>query len=109
MADNTEDINKIYVGDVGLAIVLMLAKPGESIDITGATDTKMLVKKPDGTVVEWDADILTVAGETKYLRHFTVAGDLDQKGRYRIQAYLSISGWTGRGETATFKVYDAFK
>jgi len=55
------------------------------------------------------ADILTVAGETKYLRHFTVAGDLDQKGRYRIQAYLSISGWTGRGETATFKVYDAFK
>ena len=104
-----EDENKIYVGDVGLAIVLNLAKEGEVMDITGATGTKMLVKKPDGTTVEWDADVLTVSGETKYLRHYTVAGDLDQKGRYRIQAYLTISGWTGRGETNTFRVYDAFR
>lgn len=99
-----EDLNKIYLGDIGLAIVLDVGE-----DITGATGAKMIVKKPDGTIVEWDAEVHTVSDETRYVRYYTQAGDLDQKGRYRVQAYLTLSGWTGRGETATFRVYDVFK
>lgn len=102
MADTDE--NKIYVGDTGLAIVLDCGE-----DITGATDTVMYVKKPDGTFVTWTAEVLTVSGETRYLRYYTQAGDLDTKGRWRIQAGLTVSGWTGRGETTTFRVYDVFK
>jgi hypothetical protein len=109
MDNNTEDLNKVYIGDVGLAIILNLAPDGEDLDITGAQNTKMFVKRPDGTTTEWAAEVHTISGETKYLRYFTQAGDLSQKGRWRVQAGLTLSGWTGRGETGIFRVYDIFK
>lgn len=109
MDNNTEDLNKVYVGDVGLAIILKLARDDEDLDITGATNAKIHVKKPDGTLVDWTAEIHTISGETKYLRYFTQSGDLNQKGRWRVQAGLTLSGWTGRGETGIFRVYDIFK
>ena len=109
MDNNTEDLNKVYIGDVGLAIILKLAKDDEDLDITGATNAKMFIKRPDGTTTEWTAEVHTISGETKYLRYFTQAGDLSQKGRWRIQAGLTLSGWTGRGETGIFRVYDLFK
>jgi len=110
MADDKREPGKIYENDIGTAIILRLSPDDRPpINITGASNTKMLVLKPNRTRAEWVAEILTVNGATKYLRHFTVDGDLVPHGRFRIMAYLSVAGWTGPGETGSFKVWPYFK
>ena len=96
--------NKIYVGDIGLAL---LADCG--VNVTGADDITFEVTKPDGDVVEWDAEVTSVAGVPNFLVHYTELDDLDQAGTYKVQPKFRLSAWAGKGETAKFKVYDDFK
>ena len=95
---------KIYVGDVGTAI---LADCG--VAVTGAEDIIFEVTKPDGAAAEWAAEVTSVTGVPNFLVHYTVAGDLDQPGTYRVQPHFRVGSWTGKGETAKLKVYDGFK
>ena len=90
---------KYYVGDVGTEIVVDTCS-----DITAATKTDLLVEKPDGTLVTWSGDVY----EGTKIRYVVQAGDFDQTGEYTLQANIAISGWTGRGNTTTFKVTSAF-
>ena len=73
-------------------------------DITAATGTFLDIKKPDGTTSQKVASIV----DTNYLQYTTVAGDIDQAGVYRIQAVLTLGGWSGLGETAELMVYDIY-
>ena len=92
-------MGKIYKDDVGTMIYVNCGQ-----DITGATATKLKVKKPSGTEVEWTA---TVDGTTQ-LRYITGSGDIDESGAYLVQSNMTLSGWTGLGETATFTVYEPY-
>lgn len=95
---------KFYIGDVGTGIIVNVG-----VDIAAAVDTKLLVKKPDHSQVEWTpAAIHTIDAETKYLKYITAAGDLDQVGTYKLQAALTLGAWTGCGETANFQVTPKF-
>jgi hypothetical protein len=97
-------MNKYYVGDVGTEVVLDCG-----CDIAAATSPKIYVKKPDGTIVTWTAVVHTLASLTQYLRYYTVTGDLNQAGKYLLQAGLTMTGWTGRGETADFDVFAVYE
>lgn len=88
-----------YVGDIGTQIVVNCG-----VDISSATNTKLKVKKPDETIVEW---VATISG-TNNLTYTTISGDLDQSGEYKLQALLTQDGWTGHGDVATFDIYDLF-
>jgi len=90
---------KIYLGDVGTEILVDLIE-----DISMATEHIFLVKKPDFQIVEWPAIIY----ESKFLKYVCQVGDLDQKGKYRIQPKISVTGWSGKGETVSFIVHDRF-
>lgn len=92
--------DKHYSGEIGTEILLDTGS-----DLTGASDTKIKCKKPDGTTVEWVATIK----ETTKLSYITAAGDFNQTGRYRVQASLTLAGWSGLGETASFKVLETFE
>ena len=92
--------NKYYVGDTGTEIVL-----DTKVDLTGGTDAKIKVKKPDGNAVEWDASIK----DTTRLSHVAAADDLDQAGTYLLQASITLGYWKGRGETAYLRVYEQFE
>jgi len=92
--------NKHYIGEIGTDIIVDCGQ-----DITGATNTELVVKKPDGSIVTWTATIYN----TNYLKYTTVSGDFDQAGTYRLQASLTLSGWTGYGETSEFIIYDRYK
>jgi len=97
-------MSKYYVGDVGTEIILDCG-----MDITGATGIHIHVRKPDGSVEAWDAAVWTIDGAPNYVKYTTQAGDFDVAGEYRVQAGLTLSGWTGRGETATFDVGEVFE
>ena len=92
--------DKVYVGDIGTDIIVDCGE-----DISTATKTKISVKKPDGSKVLWSASIYN----TNYLKYTTVANDLNQSGKYKVQASLTLGAWSGLGETACFTVYSLFE
>lgn len=86
-----------FKGDIGLEIIVET-----DFDLTGATVTDLKIKKPNGTIVTWDADIYD---ETK-LRYVTEDGDLDQYGIYEGMARVAVGTWSGSGDIFEFKVRD---
>ncbi len=75
------------------------------LDLTSATDKKLLIRKPRGAFVEWTN--VTIDGT--YITHVTEAGDLDQTGEYRIVAHVEFVGGVQRmGSTARLTVEDVF-
>jgi hypothetical protein len=90
---------KIYVGNVGGVILL-----DTKTDISAATGILIKVKKPDNTEVDWSA----TAYNTTFVKYTTIADDLNMPGDYKVQAYFTLSGWTGRGETSKFEVHSHF-
>lgn len=96
--------DKIYVGDTGTAIIVDCGS-----GLEGATVAVLSVRKPDGFEVSWPATVIAIDGATRFLRYVTHPGDLDQPGSYKVQAHVALPGWTGRGGTFKFKVYQHFK
>ncbi len=91
--------DKYYVGDTGTDIIVDCGTA-----ITGATNTKLKVKKSDGTEVEWTA----VIDGTDHLKYTTLVDDFSVPGTYFLQASLTLGGWSGLGETAQYIVYDPY-
>ena len=92
--------NKIYIGDVGLEIIIDM-----QADISAATTHDMKVYK-NGEEVTWAASIYNI----NYLRYVTATDDLDVAGTYYVQGYLVFPlGWSGRGETVNFTVHKKWK
>lgn len=90
--------NKIYVGDIGTVIELDCVS-----DISTATVTKIRYQKPDRKVGEWPA----VRSGNK-ISFTTVSGSLDQAGTWRLQAYVEMPNWRGRGETVDMVIHSLF-
>ena len=88
-------MSKVFAGDIGTVILL-----NTGTSLAGATVTKMRVRKPDGTIVEWQATVQ----DTTYLKFVTVAGTLDTAGRWQVQAQVTLPAWSGYGEVAYFNV-----
>ena len=99
---NTE--NKIYVGAIGLAVICDIG-----VDMSLATDIYFQVRKPDGTEVTWPAAPHAIDGDQSYLKYDTRKGDLDQRGRYKIQPRMTLVNWTGHGETSEFRVEGRYR
>ena len=89
-----------YVGDVGTAIIVDVCS-----DITAATVAALDVTKPDGTQVRWVGSVY----ETTKIIYYVKSSDFDQAGEYRLQSYIEIPGWSGHGNTTTFKVTELFQ
>lgn len=93
--------DKRYVDEIGTEVIVDCGR-----NITSAELLEIKVKKPDGTLATWTAEVYT-ANKTK-IRYVTVAGDFDQSGQYEVQSHVKMSGWDGLGATAQFEVYDKF-
>jgi hypothetical protein len=94
-------MGKQYVGSTGVQVILDCQGCNDApIDLTTASSLAINVRKPDGSKVVWPA---TLYG-TDSIAYITVAGDFNMAGQYRMQAAVSIGGFTGLGETAIFTV-----
>jgi len=92
--------NKHYVGEVGTELFLDTQQ-----DLDSAAEVKMLVKKPDGTRHEWDAEIYPIDSVNVYLRHVVEEGDFDQSGIFEFQSWARFASWEGKGKTAPLMIY----
>jgi len=93
-------VQKIYVGSYGVKLIVET-----QADLTNVTQASLVVKKPDGTEVEW---VGTING-TK-IEYITKQGDLDIAGKYRIQAKAVFSdGSVVYGQTDILPIYELFE
>ena len=92
--------DKIYVGTVGVQVRITMDE-----DVSNATITKFVVRKPESGEVEWAA---VLEGST-ILTYTTVSGDLDEAGIYFLHPNLEIGDWTGYGTPINFKIYDKWR
>lgn len=97
---------KHYVADTPLIKVDCLGTGSDLITISGATNTKILYSKPDGTSGEWVATIL----DNRYLT-YQVSGvsELDIAGDWKFQAYVELGTFKGKGETEQIRIYASFR
>ena len=88
-------MTQLFVGDTGTQIILDCV-----VDISTATLMNIVAKKPNGVTVTWTA---TLNGTTA-VQYITQATDIDTPGMWRMQAYVEMPGWNGRGAVATINV-----
>ena len=96
---NCDGSSKFYIGDIGTEIIVDVCS-----DITTANVTDLMVEKPDGTQVTWSGAVF----ETTKIKYVVASGDFDQVGIYTVQSRVVISGWSGYGDTVSFKVSSLF-
>ncbi len=78
----------------------------EPIDISEATDMKVVFLPPSGVAVEKDLSFFT-DGEDGIASYESEAGLLVEDGIWRAQARLTINGGTHRAPTVSFTVKPA--
>lgn len=87
----------IYKNTVGLRIRIDVGIPDNEISLA-----KIYLKKPDGSVVEKNAQ--KEVGST-IIYYETQEGDLNLEGRYSVQPYIeTTTGFKGRGAVNYFDV-----
>lgn len=84
----------IIKDDVGTILELTIKDQDNAIvNISGATILKIKLRKPSGSLLDKTA-VLSTNGTDGKLRYTTIAGDLDQSGEWRMQAYIEIGATT---------------
>ena len=91
-------MSTVFVGDVGTKLEVNIGIPADDV-----TTAKLIVKKPNGDVVEWEA---TPVSGSENIEYIVKEGDLDVEGTYRIQAYVETANWKGYGTIAYLGVED---
>lgn len=91
---------KVYVGDIGTKITVDVKE-----DVSSATTLELIFRKPDLSEITRTA---TLESDTK-ISYTTISGDLDQFGRWRIQAHIVAPTFDVLGETDIFDVHEKFE
>ncbi len=86
----------VFAGDIGTKIILDC-----KTDVTLSSVRQIVVRKPvSGARVVLDADL----EGSDSIQYTTVAGDLDEVGNWRLQAYIEMPNWQGSGEVVVMAV-----
>lgn len=93
-------MDKIYVNDIG---TILRINCGENI--SSASGLTIHIKKPNGVVMTKSASLFG----SNAIQYTTVAGDLDIPGTYYANPAMTLGGWTGRGSTVSWRVYEEFE
>lgn len=92
-----------HYGDIGTAIIITVTANDVVYDISGATVKKILLKKPDGTVLTKDAVFVTDGKDGK-IQYVTITGDLNAIGKWKVQAHLTFASGDWHSSIDDFQV-----
>ena len=98
--------NEIHVDDKNTRFIITISDSDcVAINISAYTTLNIIFTKPDGTIVTKTALFVT-DGTDGQIYYATVAGDLDQSGVWKIQAYVGSGSSTAfSSNIKIFKVY----
>lgn len=95
--------SEIHEGDIGTKLLITVIDDGNIVDISTATSLSIFIKKPDATLLS-KSGILETDGTDGKMHYFTIAGDLDIAGIYKIQGKIIFPSGSYYTSTATFIV-----
>jgi hypothetical protein len=101
---------EIHLGDIGTIFRVTVqdtdcAGVTSVLDISGATTTEFIFKKPGGTTVT-KAATFTTTGVDGQLDYTTILDDLDEVGEWRLQVYVVLPSGSWRSDIVSFQVYE---
>jgi hypothetical protein len=95
---------EIHVGDIGTVFEIVFKDGTSTVDISGATVKNIIFCKPDDTTVT-QAGTFTTDGTDGLLKYTTVTGDLDIRGLWKIQGFITTTDGSWYSSTGLFEVY----
>ena len=98
----------IQVDDEGTVFEFPIKDNGAVLDLSSATIKQIKFKKPKTSTLAAETITKTASfatdGTDGILTYTTVAGDIDRKGTWYVQAYVEIPDWKGHSEVEVFIV-----
>ena len=95
----------LYVGDAGVNLIIDLVDCGTAVDLSTLNTAEFIFKKPDDTPLVKTASVVgdPTNGQLGYVFQ---TGELDQAGRWQVQAYLDITSpaFIGHSQIDEFEV-----
>lgn len=85
-------------------LIFLVEEDGVSLNISSATDKKLILTKPDHTSVILDIDFYTDGTDGK-VAYTTSLSDLSSPGYYNHQVYVAIDGQQFYSDIGSFRVY----
>ena len=98
-------IAEAHVNDVGTEIRLNVTDGGVPMDLTGATELTIRLRKPSNATVDKPAFLVGSATDG-VINCYTAAGDLDEAGIYFVQARIVLAAWSGHSEKRQLRVHE---
>lgn len=95
---------EIHRNDIGTKFLVTILDDTSALDISTASEKKIIFKKSNGFVVEKTAEFNTDGSDGK-VYYTTVADDLSITGIWSIQAKVVLPTGTWRSDTQNFEVY----
>lgn len=93
-----------HVGQIGLPLVVhAVDQDGADIDLSAATTLTIYLTPPAGATLEKAAVLDTTGADGKF-KYTTVAGDLSAAGRWKIQGYFVVGGFSAPTREDAFQV-----
>jgi hypothetical protein len=95
----------IHEGDIGTQFrVTVQDCNGTAIDISAATTTTIIFKKPDGSTLSKAASFVT-DGSDGLIQYTSASGDLNTVGSWKIQSFVVTPSGQWHSEFESFKVH----
>jgi hypothetical protein len=97
--------SEVHTDDVGTRFLITIKDDGAVVDLTGATLKQLTFKKPDDSTIARTATAGGGGAELSGVMYYdSVAGDLDQTGKYKLQGKVSIPSGTYYTDIYSFNV-----
>ena len=93
-------MSKHYINEIGAVIIV-----DTNMNLSRATKVLLQIKKPLGTTINWTGSVYNKT----FIRYVVKRGDLNEAGRYLLQAYVEMPGYSGRGDSTDFTIYNVFE
>ncbi len=98
-------LDKVFVGDIGTVFRGTFKEDGTAVSIVGATTKNIIFEKPDGTTVTQAGSFFT-DGSDGVLQYASIANDLNQGGKWRLQGHIILPSGAWHSDVVNFKIYD---
>lgn len=95
--------DEVHVGDINTEFRITILDDDLPVDVSSATTITVTIKRPDQTTIVGDGEFHT-DGTDGIIYYRAVAGDLNQAGIYKIQAYVVIPAGSYYSSIGSFPV-----
>jgi len=96
--------NEVHKNDIGTIFRVTVKDGSSAVDLSGATALNFLFKRPNGTSIQRTAVYYT-DGTDGIIQYVTVSGDLNQDGRWRLQAHVTLVAGSWYSDIYEFDVH----